>query len=158
MTFIPFQPSAGSEPPEILHYTPTSSATLTIGEPVQRNSSDPEQIEAHAGGATVTGILGTAMGTVASGTVPHPGSKVMVAIANRKTLWLGQIYDVSESAVATAAVATHEGNTYGMVEPTAGEWYVDEEDTSNVVLRVVKVLTPINAVLFRWIGSAIEGA
>jgi hypothetical protein len=156
MGLIYFQPSQGSEPPEILHYTPEGSATLTLGEPVQRDSN-PELIEAHAGGSTVTGILGTALGTCVSGAVPHPGSKVMVAIANRKTLWLGQVWDVSATAIATAAVATHEGVEFGMVE-ASGRWYVDEEDTSNVVLRVVKVLTHINAVLFRWIGSAIEGA
>jgi hypothetical protein len=157
MGLIYFQPSAGSEPPEILHYTPESSATLTLGEPVQRNSSDPELIEAHAGGATVTGILGTALGTVAAGVIPHVGTKVQVAIANRKTLWIGQVYDVSASAVATAAVATHEGVQFGMIE-AGGRWYVDEEDTSNVVLRVVRVHLQLNAVLFRWIGSAIEGA
>jgi hypothetical protein len=156
MGLIYFQPSAGSEPPEILHYTPESTATLTLGEPVQRDTN-PELIEAHAGTTTVTGILGTALGTCVSGVVPHPGSKVMVAIANRKTLWLGQVWDVSASAVATAAVATHEGVEFGMVE-ASGNWYVDEEDTSNVVLRVVRVLPQINAVLFRWIGSAIEGA
>jgi hypothetical protein len=157
MGLIYFQPSRRESAPEILHYTPTSTATLALGEPVQRNSGDPELIEAHAGGATVTGILGTALGTVTSGTVPF-GSKVQVAIARRDTLWLGQIYDVSASAVATAAVATHEGNRYGMVEPTAGQWFVDEEDTSDLVLRVVKVYPQINAVAFRWIGSAIEGA
>lgn len=157
MGLIYFQPSRFGAAPEIIHYQPTSSATLALGEPVQRNSGDPELIEAHAGGATVTGILGTSMGLVTSGVVPY-GSTVQVAIARRDTLWLGQVYDVSASAVATAAAGTHEGNTYGMVEPTAGQWYVDEEDTSNVVLRVVKVLPKINAVLFRWIGSAIEGA
>ncbi len=157
MGLIYFQPSRREGPPEILHYEPESSATIALGEPVQRNSSDPELIEAHAGGATVTGILGTALGTADAGEVPF-GSTVQVAIARRDTLWLGQVYDVSAGAVATAAKATHEGNEYGMVEPTAGEWYVDEEDTSNVVLRVVRVLPQINAVLFRWIGSAIEGA
>jgi hypothetical protein len=156
MGLIYFQPSAGSEPPEILHYTPEGSATLTLGEPVQRDAN-PELVEAHVGGATVTGILGTALGTVTAGAIPHVGTKVQVAIANRKTLWLGQVYDVSASAVATAAVDTHEGVQFGMIE-AGGNWYVDEEDTSNVVLRVVKVLTHINAVLFRWIGSAIEGA
>ena len=156
MGFRNFQPSFDNDPPDILHMTPTSSATLALGEPIQRNSGTPSQIEAHDGGATVTGIVGTALGTVASGTVPHPGTKVMVALANTRTLWLGQIYDVSASAVATAAVATHEGVQYGMVEPTAGEWYVDEEDESNVVLTVVRVLTQINCVLFRWLESAIE--
>ena len=156
MGLIYFQPSRGSEPPEVIHYTPTSAATLTLGEPVQRNVTDTEQIEAHAGGATVTGILGTAMGTVTSGTCPY-GTKVAVAIANRKTLWLGQVYDSGGGAVQTTTAALHEGVEYGMVE-VSGRWYVDEDDVTNVVLRVVKVLPQINAVLFRWIGSAIEGA
>lgn len=151
-----FQPAWGSEPPEIMHYTPDSTATLTLGEPVARDG-DPELIVAHGGGATVTGILGTALGMVTAGAVPHPGTKVMVAIANRKTLWLGQVYDVSASAVATVAKATHEGVEFGMIE-AGGNWYVDEEDTTDVVLRVMRVLPEINAVLFRWIGSAIEGA
>jgi hypothetical protein len=157
MGLIYFQPSEGSEPPEILHYLPDEAATLTLGEPVARDGSDPEKIVAHAGGATVTGILGTALGTVAAGVMPHPGTKVMVAIANRKTLWLGQIWDVSETAIATVSAGTHEGVEFGMVE-ASGRWYVDEEDESNVVLRVMRVLPQINACLFRWIGSAIEGA
>jgi hypothetical protein len=157
MGLIYFQPSQGSEPPEILHFTPTATATLTLGEPVQRNSSNPNQIEAHPGGSTVTGIVGCAMGTVTNGAMPHPGNKVMVALANRKTLWLGQVYDVSGGVVATVSPSAHEGRDFGMIE-VGGRWYVDEEDTTDVVLRVVRVLPQLNAVLFRWLGPAVEGA
>jgi hypothetical protein len=151
-----FQPSQSQEAPVIAQMTPTNAATLTLGEPVQRNSGDPELIEAHAGGATVTGIVGVALGAVTSG-VPAFGSTVPVALATRNVLMLGQIWDVSEGVVATASLATHEGVQFGMIEQS-NRWYVDEEDVTHVVLRVVKVLPEINAVLFRWIGSAIEGA
>lgn len=137
--------------------TPTSSATIALGEPVQRNSGDPELIEAFAGGATVTGLVGTAQGRVAAGVLEF-GTQIPVAIATRDVLWLGQIYDVSAGAIATAAAATHEGNQYGIVEPTAGEWFIDEEDTSAVVLTVERIFTQLNAALFRWIASAIQGA
>ena len=150
-----FQPSRGSEPPEIVHYVSEGSATFKLGAPLTRATA-PEEVEEHSGTTNVTDILGTAMGPATSGAVPY-GATVMVAIANRKTLWLGQIWDVSGSAVATAVAATHEGAEFGMVK-ISNDWYVDEEDTTDVVLRVVKVLPKINAVLFRWIGSAIEGA
>jgi hypothetical protein len=154
MGLIYFQPSRVRSVPEILHIAPTSVATLTLGEPVARDGGDPELIAAHAGGATVTGIVGTALSPVTSGAMPF-GDTVMVAMANTTDLWIGQIYDVSASAVATAAVGTHEGVEYGMVE-AGGRWYVDEEDTSDKVLRVIKVLPQLNAVLFRWLESAIE--
>lgn len=150
--FQPARRSSGA--PEIRNIQPTSAATLTLGEPVQRNSTDPELIEAHAGGTTVTGILGVAMAGVTSGT-PDFDTVIPVAIANVDQEFLGQVYDVSESAVATAVVGTHEGVSFGMVE-SGGNWYVDEEDTTNVVLRVTKVLTDINCVLFKFLPSATE--
>ncbi len=154
MGLFHFQPARrASGAPEIRNLQPTSSATLTLGEPVQRNSSDPELIEAHAGGATVTGILGVAMAEVDSGT-PDFDTVIPVAIANVDQEFLGMVYDVSGSAVATAAAATHEGVSFGMVE-VGGNWYVDEEDTSNVVLRVTKVLPDINCVLFKFLSSAV---
>jgi len=139
---------------EIRQMTPTASVTLAIGEPVQRNSSDPELIEAFAGGATVTGLVGFAMAPVTAGT-PGFGTTIPVAIANVDTEFLAQVWDVSGGAVATAAVGTHEGNDFGLVEPTAGYWYVDEEDTTNVHVFVTKVITEINAVLFKVISTVL---
>jgi hypothetical protein len=157
MGFIYFQPSQSRSAPEIQQMTPTSSATIAIGEPVQRNATDDELIEAHTGSTTVTGIVGVALGVVTAGT-PAFGSTIPVAIASSEVLFLGQIYDVSASALATAAAGTHEGNSYGFVEPTAGEWYVDEEDTTDIVLQVQKIFTGLNAVLFRFLASAIAAA
>lgn len=155
MGFIAFKPSrrpSGSW--EVEDMTPHGSATLAIGEPVQRNSSDPELIEPFAGGATVTGLLGFSGAVVTSG-VPNYRTKITVYKANLDTEFIGQIWDVSEGVVATVAAATHEGNQYGIVEPTAGEWYIDEEDTSDVVVTVTRVLDEINAALFKVISSAI---
>lgn len=154
MGLFHFQPSRrASGPPEVREMDPTASATLTLGEPVQRNSSDPEQIEPHTGGATVTGILGVSMGKVTSG-VPGIGPKVPIAIAGNDVEFLGQIYDVSAGAIATAAAGTHEGVSFGMIEVN-GNWYVDEEDTIHIVLRVTQVLEDINAVLFKFLPAAI---
>ena len=154
MGLIRIQPSRRSASFETRNLTPTASATIAIGEPVQRNASDPELIEAFTGGSTVTGLLGFAMAAVTSGT-PAFGTTIPVAIADADTEFLGQIYDVSGAAVATAAKATHEGNDYGLIEPTAGEWYVDEEDETNVHVFVTQVLTHLNACLFRVIGTVI---
>ena len=156
MGLIRFQPSQfRANAPEIIHYPPEASATFAIGAPLQRDSN-PEFVEEHAGGSTVTGIVGTALGPSTSGS-PAIGDKVPVAMADTTTLWLGQVYDVSGSAVATAAVGTHEGVQFGMIK-VGNDWYVDEEDASNVVLRVIKVLPKINAVLFRWIDTAIDAS
>jgi len=155
MGLIRFQPAVKPDRGfEVRQLTPEAAATIAIGEPVQRNAGSPEFIEAHAGGATVTGILGVALAPATTGT-PLFGSTIGVAMANTDTEFLGQIWDVSGGAVATAAVGTHEGVSFGYVEPTAGEWYVDEEDTTNVVLRVTRVIPQWNAVLFKFLASAI---
>ena len=137
---------------QVQQLTPTASAAIQIGEPVQRNASVPSTIEAFAGGATVTGLLGFSLGIVVAGT-PAFGSTVPIAMADTEVEWLAQIYDVSGGAVATAAKATHEGNDYGLIEPTAGQWYVDEEDETNVHVFVTKVITEINACLFKIIST-----
>lgn len=156
MGFIPIQPSRSQQAPEYLQMDPSASVTLTIGEPVQRVSGTPSQIEAFSGGGTVLGLVGFNQGKVVSGT-PEIGTTTPVAVARQDTLYMGQIYDVSESAVATAVVTTHEGNDYGLIE-AGGNWYVDEEDETNVHVFVVKVLTELNAVLFRVIASVIADA
>jgi len=138
----------------VAQMTPTSAAAIAIGEPVQRSSADPELIEAFTGGTTVTGLVGFAMAAVVAGT-PSFGTTIPVAIATADQEFLAQVYDVSGVAVATAAAGTHEGNDFGLIEPTAGEWYVDEEDTTNVHVFVTKVFTELNAVLFKVIPSVI---
>lgn len=151
-----FQPSRSNlSAPEVVNGEPEASATISLGAPVARNSGDASKFEEHAGGATVTGIVGVAMQAVASG-APDFGTEMQVAKAGPNQEFLGQVYDSGGSAVATVAGdGTYLGNDYGMVE-VSGDWYVDEDDTSDVVLTVTKELPEINAVLFKFISSAIE--
>lgn len=153
MGLIHFQPSrkAGGDI-EVRNIAPDAAATFTLGSILARDT-DPELIVEHGGGSTVTGILGVAMGGCTAG-VPTFGSKVPVAIATVEQEFMGQVWDVSGSAVATAAAGTHEGVSFGVVKIN-NDWYVDEEDTSNVVVRVTKVMPEINAVLFKFLASAI---
>ena len=153
MGLIPFQPARWTgNGPEVRQELPEASATISIGTPLQRDAN-PEYVEEHAGGATVTGIVGVAMATVAAGT-PAFGTKIPMAVAGLGMEFLGQIWDVSESEVATPVLATHLGNDFGMVK-ISGNWYVDEEDTTNVVLIVTAIYPDIKAVLFKFIHSAI---
>lgn len=155
MGLIPFQPArkAGNGF-EVQQMDPTSALTIYYGAPVQRNSGTPSQIEEAAGTSTVTGILGVTMGGSTSG-APGYGTTLPIARASTTVEFIGQVYDVSGAVVQTAAVATHEGKEFGMIK-SGNYWYVDEEDTTDVVLRVTKVLTDINAVLFKFIDTAIE--
>lgn len=145
----PSRRAAGT--PEIRQMVPTAAADLTKGEPVQRNAADPDLIEAHAGGATVTGILGFAMGPVSAGE-PAYGDTIPVAIANTDTEFLGQM--MNAGSLVTPVAATHLGVSYGLIEVN-GAWYVDEADTTNVVVRITEVFPDIGCVLFKVLPSAI---
>lgn len=153
---IHFQPARSNlGAPEVEEIAPDAAATIALGAPLQRTSGDSSEVEEHAGTDTVTGIVGVALQAATSGT-PDFGTKIQVAKANQQTAFLGQVYDVSASAVATVAGdGTYLGNDYGFIE-VSGEWYVDEEDTTHVVLTVVKELPELNAVLFKFISSAID--
>jgi hypothetical protein len=154
MGLMPFQPARKAEGScEVRQMTPTASASITNGAPVQRNATDPEKIEEATGGATVTGIIGVAIAAAVSGT-PEFGDTIPVAIASQDQEFLGQIWDVSGGVVALPVKATHEGVEFGVVEIST-RWYVDEEDTTDHVVRVTKVFPEIYAVLFKFISTAI---
>ena len=153
-----FQVSRSSRSPEMRQMKPTSASTFRIGAPLRRNATDPEQVEEHPGGATVTGIIGTAMAGVTAGVPAYSdhtydvNGTIPVYIATDEYDWLGTL--INAGTVVTPAKATHEGVSYGMIKVN-GEWYIDEADTTALVARVVRALPEINAVLFRWITSAI---
>ncbi len=134
---------------------PEGSATIAVGEVLQRDSSNTDQLEPHAGGGTTTGIVGVAGAPVTAGT-PDFRSDFLYYKATQEVEFVGQVYDVSASAVATVSTTpgTYEGNSYGMVK-ISGIWYVDEEDTGNAVLRVTEEMPEINAVLFKFLTASI---
>lgn len=146
----------GLNSPPVRNFAVEASAEIAIGEVVQRDSTNPEQIEPHAGGATVTGILGVAMGLTSAAGTPIFDDKIPVALAVENIEFIGQILDTGGgNVIATVAGdATYLGNQYGIIK-NSGVWYLDEDDTTHVVTEVMQELPELNAVLFRFLDSAI---
>lgn len=154
---MPFQiqPSRNAEgSPEVRQMVPLPAATFRKGAPVARDATVTEQITEFAGGATVTGLLGFAAGKVTAG-VPEFGATVPIYIADPNVDWLMQVYDSGGAALRTVTGdGTFEGNEYSLIK-VASEWYLDEDDVTAKIFRVVKEFPEINAVLCRLIPSVI---
>ena len=149
-----------SGPPEIRHFKPKSDATFTAGALVARGTSaDAELIVEHAGGATVTGIIGIAMVGVESG-VPEAkggtayGTEVPIYIPNSDQIFSGLMQDASGIEIPTE---NNVGRSYGLVKLAADKiWYVDETDTSNNHVTVVDFDLGTNLVFFKFLASAVS--
>lgn len=149
------QPSKlnGLGAPEVMPYTPATGQTWLIGAPISLTTGEAVEF---AGGATVTGLLGFALQGCASA-VPDFGDQVEVAIASDQVAFFAQVYDSGGGAVRDVSVsAPTVGSQYGLVK-VSSEWYLDEDDTSDVVAEVTKILTELNGVLFKVIASAQVG-
>ena len=157
MGLIPFQPAQrASGPPEYREFDIEGSATFTIGAPMQRNSGAPSDIEEHDGGSDSTDLIGVALFGATSGVPAAKGStaygtRMTVGIANLDQLFLGQL--TASSAVVTPTDS--DIRTYGMLK-VSNDWYVDQDDTGNVILQVVKIYPNIDAVLFKFLAAAIS--
>ena len=156
MGLIPFQPAQrASGAPEYREFDIQAAATFATGAPMQRDTT-PSDIEEHVGTTTVTGIIGVAMFGSSTGVPDGKGStaygtKMIVGIANTDQLFLGQL--TTASAVVTPTKSDIQD--YGMLK-VGSNWFVDQDDTGNVVLQVVKIYPNIDAVLFKFIPSAIS--
>lgn len=135
--------------PNVQSYPIDSAASFTRGAVLALDAQG--EVTEHAGGATVTGILGVALqGTSAAGT-PDFGDEIQVAIADRNQIFMGQL--INAGTIQTASDATI-GDTYGVIE-VSDEWYVDEADTTNVVVEIVDTDDDLNVVFFKFIESAL---
>ena len=156
MGLIAFQPAQrASGPPEYREFDIDGSATFTIGAPMQR-AGTPSDIEEHSGGSDVTDLIGVALFGATSGVPALKGStsygtKMTVGIANLDQLFLGQL--TASGAVVTPAVS--DIRTYGMLK-VGNDWFVDQDDTSQVILQVVTIYPNIDAVLFKFNSAAIS--
>ena len=155
MGLIHIQPSRNAEgAPECRQMIPAAAATFRKGAPLARDGSVTEHVTEHAGGATVTGLIGFAGARVTAG-VPDFGATIPVYLAEPNVDWLMQVYDTGGGALRTVSGdGTFEGNEYGFIK-VSNEWYLDEDDTTAKIFRVVKELPEINAVLCRLIPSVI---
>ena len=143
---------------QVQNFDLKSDAAFNIGAPVKRNST-ANQILEFGGGADVTGLLGFAIGGATAG-LPKAkgtyafGTTVGVYMANEDTEYVGQI--VSGDSDTVLVPAATDLRTYGIIKSTTtGNWYIDQGDTTNVVLTVTQLLPEINAVLFKLISTAI---
>ncbi len=156
MGLIRFQPSRRSSgPPEVKEFDIQASATFPHGAPMQRDTVESD-IEEHAGGATVTGIIGVSEFGVSSGVPAAKGStgfgtRVLVAIAQQDIEFAGTMINAS---VVQTPNAANDGTQYGMIKD-GGEWYVDEADTSDVVLTITGFDANRQIVFFKFLQSAI---
>jgi len=157
MGLIRFQPSrraAGA--PEYKEFDIQASATFPNGAPMQRDTVESD-IEEHAGGNNVTGIIGVSMFGVSSGVPAAKGStafgtRLTVAIANRDTEFAGTM--INSTTVQTPN-SGNDGTEYGMVK-VSGEWYVDEADVTDVVLTITGFDANTQIVFFKFLDSAVS--
>ncbi len=150
------QPSRrAAGPPEYKEFLIQGSATFPHGAPMQRDTVEGE-IEEHAGGATVTGLVGFAAFGVAAGVPAGKGStafgtKVTVAIANADQVFVGMM--INSTTIQTPN-AGNNGTDYGLVK-VSGEWYVDEADETNVHVWITDFDANRKLVFFKVIGTVI---
>lgn len=159
---IHFQPSRKSDgAPEVRQMPIEPDEDFTLGAPLTRDGSNPENVLEHPGATTVDGLIGFAMTGAKDGLPEGKGgmpyrTEIPVAIANKDVEYLGMLRAGASGDLVVPDAATHEGVAYGIIKQTGtGNWYVDTTDTTNVVLRVTRVLPEIRAVLFKIIASAI---
>ncbi len=157
---MPFraQPSqVGAGVPEILDYVPEATAVFEKGALMALNAGEAEE---HAGGTTVTGVLGISLdGTTAAGVASSPSGESSVAIANRRTRFIFQAYDAGAPITDASAVAVND--IYGLIKHSDNVWYVDLDDTTNDLVQVVKVILPngpnaTDLLLVKFLESTLE--
>jgi hypothetical protein len=142
--------------PEGDERTPGSDQTYPRGVPVTWDTSSQE-LDVHAGGATVTNVLGISLDGVASGTADNPSGKVNVALANRTNVFVAKL--INGSGTVQTADEANVNVAYGLLVVGSGAtqwWGVDESDTSNVHVEVIDIDTERNLVYFKFIESVIQ--
>lgn len=142
--------------PEGDERTPGSDQTYPKGVPVTWSTASQE-LDEHAGGATVTNILGVSLDGVEAGVAQNPSGKVNFAYAGRGNVFMAKL--INGSGVVQTVDAANINVTYGILKVSTGMnqwWGVDESDTTNVVVEVISIDTELNVVFFKFIESAIQ--
>jgi hypothetical protein len=101
------------------------------GTPIALASGEAEE---HAGGTTVTGLYGFSTEDVVAGaSLGANSTQVNIAVADRNTIFMGQLINAS---TVVAPDASNLDTDYGLIVE-ADEWFVDEADTTNVHVKVI---------------------
>jgi len=141
--------------PESYERAPGSDQTYPRGCPVAWDASSQE-LDIHAGGATVTNIAGVSLEGVVAGVADNPSGKVAFAHAAHPNLFVAKL---SSAGTIVAPDTANIGVQYGIIVVGSGStqyWTVDEADTSNVVCEVVDIDTERNVVFFKFLDSAVQ--
>jgi len=77
---------------------------------------------------------------------------VSVAIANRDTIFSGQMTNAGNIVTPTQAMV---GDSFGVVN-TAGIWTVDQTETVNTRLTIVDVDIPNRLILFKFLNANLQ--
>ena len=153
---IRFQPTKfglGAPAPNTQGYTPDAALTCLRGAPMTYVPGGDDVIE-HVGGATVTLILGVAAHDVSvAGTSDDVSGNVLVHKASNQE-FAGSV--LASAAVVTDLSGISIGDEYGFIKHSDNEWYVDFDDTTNVVLTITKIDDNLNIVWFRFLASAVQ--
>lgn len=147
---------AGSGFPEATERAPGSDQTYPRGT-VVTFATGSQELDAHAGGATVTNIFGVTMEGCASGVADNPSGNVNVALANRSNTFIAKL--TNGSGVVQTPDAANLNLVYGILQNGSGAtqwWSVDESDTTDVVVEIIGIDTERDLVYFKFIESAIQ--
>ncbi len=127
-----------------------ATAEFTIGAPLALNAGE---VEEHAGTTVVDGILGiSGHGTEAAGDSESPSGDCVVFKAHGGQVYLGQMTDTGVVKTDLSSVVI--GTEYGFLK-VGDDWFVDFEDTGDVVLTIEKVDDDLDIVWFKFLDSAV---
>lgn len=164
MATFHFRPAyvEGSGTPLVRHLPVKSAEDIRKGTVL---ALDTGEMAEHAGGSTVTGIIGVALAATESGAgynmaneddtvfVAGRSNTVPYAVATDNQVFVGVLTNGNTTTVTTPAAANL--RTYGIIKLTEEVWTVDISDTTDVVVRVIKFDAVNKRVWFKFIPSAI---
>lgn len=131
--------------PSIRHYAVKSGEDFVKGAPLTINAGEVDELDTD----DVTLIVGVAAAADGSAygydmadsptVVTGRANTVPVIVASRDTVFTGQLSNGTSSLVVPDAANV--GTAYGVVRQSDGTWTVDEADTTNDVVTVIKFVT-----------------
>jgi len=163
---IPFRPAyiEGGGTVAVRHYVVKSGEDFEIGAPLTINAGEVDEIDTDDV-TLVVGVAGAPDGSAYGYNMADQPSfvtgradKVPVYIANRNTVFVGQLSNGTTGLVVPDD-ANVDGVGYGIIKQTDGTWTVDEADTTNKLVSIVKYDTKLGgaygSVFFKFFAAAI---
>lgn len=163
---LPFTPAyiEGGGTTSTRHYVVKTGEDFVRGAPLTINAGEVDEIDTDDV-TLVVGVAGAADATAfgydmgdSPVTITGRENTVPVFVANPNTVFYGQLSNGTTALVAPDAANV--GVAYGIIRQSDGSWTVDEADTTNLVVRVIKFDTSLDSpgrVYFKFISSTLWG-